>query len=219
MAKVWKSFYFCFRNEGMTPEIFKTCSVFRTREEINNCAEAGKSAIPGAGTGVVLAQGMAWWTDIMFLGRVLEERQRTGKEENIFVFLARAIRRVFYENLVDTLHVLLTFLTYAYLSASIVGFFFQQYVPSIFISLVSTFAEPYLGALGVYVVVNEIRRRNGHAPHPRLATVFVSLWFMFLGISTVLVYFEHSYPFNGIYRTIITNSFAAMVIRIGAMLR
>lgn len=162
---------------------------------------------------------MAWWIDVMLFKQLFEERKRYGKEENIFVFFVRAIRRVFYDNLVDTLHVFLTFLTYAYLIFSAIGFFFQQFLSPLFVSLISTFAEPYLGALGVYVVVNEIRRRNGHEQHSRFATIFVSLWFVFLGISTILVYFDRAYPFNGIYRTIITNSFAAVIIRIGAMLR
>lgn len=132
--------------------------------------------------------------------------------------LMRALRKVFYDNFVDTLHHVLVVATYAYLISNFAIFFFQKLLSQTFISLVETFSEPYLGALGIYIVVNEVRRRRGKNVHPYFSTIFATSWMFLLLVSTALVYFADTYHFNAVYRTIVTNSFAAFIIRLGTIL-
>lgn len=161
---------------------------------------------------------MAWWTDILFLKRHLEESQGRESGSGLFARFLCAIRRVLYDNFVDTLHHLLFVATYSYLAANIAVFFFQSSMPRTFTTLVETFSEPYLGALGIYVVVNEIRRRRGRKVYPHFSSVFTALWIVLLTVSTALVYFGDTFYFNAVYRTIVTNSFAAFIIRLGTVL-
>ena len=140
----------------------------------------------GTGKGVA-GRGMAWWTDILFLKKDFGEKQESENGESIFASLMRAVRRAFYDNFVDTLHHALVVVTYAYLLTNIVVFFFQQSLPASFGWLISAFSEPYLGALGIYVVVNEIRRHRGRKVYPHFGTVATLSWFALLIVSSALV--------------------------------
>lgn len=166
---------------------------------------------------MVMSRGMAWWTDI-FLKNFFEESQKEKNEENIFASLIRAIKSIFYDNFVDTLYKVLLVSTYAYLVLSIAAFFFQRDLPRQIGYLVDAFSEPYLGALGMYVIVTEIRRRRGKVAHHHLHNVFVGAWSVFLIAATLVVYFGDTYYFDALYRTVVTNSLAAMIIRIGGIL-
>jgi len=161
---------------------------------------------------------MAWWTDIIFFRRRFEEIKTQENGSNLFVRLFCVFRRTFYDNFIDTLHNVLVVATYAYFGANITIFFFQGSLSRNFISIVETFSEPYLGALGIYIVVNEIRRRRGKNVHPHFSTAFATSWMILLLVSTVLVYLGDTYHFNTVYRTIVTNSFAAFIIRLGFIL-
>ena len=161
---------------------------------------------------------MAWWTDILFLRKHFGEKQESENGESIFASLMRAVRRAFYDNFVDTLHHALVVATYAYLLTNIVVFFFQQSLPASSAWLIAAFSEPYLGALGIYIVVNEIRRHRGIKVYPHFGTVATLSWLALLVVSSTLVYFGENYHLNVVYRTVVTNSFAAFIIRIGTIL-
>lgn len=167
----------------------------------------------------VVAPGMAWWTDIIFFRSRLEEKDARGQNEGgPFAALVRVVRRALYDNLIDAVHLGLLCVTYAYLVANIAAFFFQRFLPHPFVSLVETFSEPYLGALGIYIVVNEIRRRRGKNVHSYFTNIFVGAWLFFLIVSSLLVYFSEMYYFNAAYRIVVANSFAAFIIRLGTVL-
>lgn len=130
----------------------------------------------------------------------------------------RVVRRALYDNFIDTLHFGLLCATYAYLAAGVAAFFFQGLFPRAFPSLVEAFSEPYLGALGVYIVVNEIRRRRGKKVHPHFSSIFAGVWLAFLVTASFFVYFSEAYHFDEAYRVVMANSFAAFIIRLGAIL-
>ena len=161
---------------------------------------------------------MAWWT-ALFLNFVSDTGSGGEKKEaHAFVLLVRAVRRAFYENFVDTIHIVLLLATYAYLVLSVAAFFFQNAFPRQIVYIVDAFSEPYLGVLGIYVVVNEIRRRRGKVAHPHFANVFAGVWAAFLVVSTLIVILGDTYYFNEMYRTVVTNSLAALIIRVGTIL-
>lgn len=159
---------------------------------------------------------MAWWTEILFLkNRYITE----DKELGVFEAFKRALKTCLYDRFVDALHVLLAIFTYGYMAAAIVAFFWQESAPAAFPYIVEVLADPYLGALGIYLIVKEIEIRRGNIKRRR-GEFFVTAWFMFLIIATASVYFFEKYdPENKIYKTIVTDSAAAILIRIGRFLR
>lgn len=159
---------------------------------------------------------MAWWTEILFL----KNRYLTAdKELGAFSAFKRAVREYFYEKFVDVLHILLAIFTYGYIGAAVIAFFFQESAPAAFPYIVEVLADPYLGALGIYLIVKEIEIRRGNVKRRR-GEFFALAWFIFLLVSTASVYFFEKYdPENEIYKTIVTDSTAAILIRIGRFLR
>lgn len=117
---------------------------------------------------------------------------------------------------VDWLYIILWVFTYLYLGALAIFFFanLKVTVPVLFVFL-DALQEPYLGALGVYVVLKEIRKRRHSHPSRYLGEFFVIFWVLLLAISTVAV-FIGAYTFDAAYKIIFTNSLAALIIFIGS---
>ncbi len=163
---------------------------------------------------------MAWWTHLMFFRNYLPEEQNIEpKEEKSFAIFRRALKQYIYDHFVDLLYVFLGIFTYIYLFLSIVAFFFYEKVPRAIPNIIDVLSEPYLGALGIYVVVKEIERRRGKVRHKRFGELFAVIWFLFFISATALTYFSEEYQLNEIYKTVVTNSLAALIIRIGTLLR
>ena len=164
--------------------------------------------------------GMAWWTHLLFFRRQIESQSDAQpKEVGYFAVFRRALRQYIYDNLIDILYILLSIFTYLYLTLSIITFFLQEYVPKSFPHIIDILSEPYLGVLGIYVVVKEIERRRGKVVQKRWGEAFTAIWFIFFVTATLFTYFSESYHLEGVYKTVVTNALAAIIIRIGTILR
>ena len=79
------------------------------------------------------------------------------------------------------------------------------------------FSEPYLGALAVYVVLKEIRKRRTEQPLSlHRGERYVWAWLSLLAVATVAVAATERYRFDAAYRAIIANSLAALILYLGA---
>ena len=163
---------------------------------------------------------MAWWTHLLFFGSYSPgDKDFDYQEENRFAIFRRVFKQYIYDHFVDLLYVSLGVFTYIYLLLSIVAFFFYSSVPRSLPHIIDTLSEPYLGSLGIYVVVKEIERRRGKVKKRRFGDLFAVVWFIFFLSATALTYFSEEYGLNEIYKTVVTNSLAALIIRIGTLLR
>lgn len=177
---------------------------------------------------------MAWWQEIIknyragprisakAKARARASRSKAGKAKSLSAGLTRATQKYFYDNFVDLLYVSLSVFTYLYILLSAITFAFQGKGPAGLLAYaMDTLSEPYLGALAIYVLVKEIERRRlgGKDYKRRRGELFVVLWLSFLLSATFVTFFSDSYHLNKIYQTIVTNSLAAMIIRIGSLLR
>jgi len=163
---------------------------------------------------------MAWWTHLLFFKSNLgEKREELPKEEFTLAYLQRALKRYLYEHIIDLLYFFLSIVTYSYLALSAVTFFFEKQVPKFFPNIIEIFSEPYLGVLGIYVVVKEIERRRGKVEPRTWSELFAILWFGFFIVATVLTYYSDNFEVSEVYKTVVTNSLAAIIIRLGTILR
>ena len=117
----------------------------------------------------------------------------------------------------DRLYLLLGRFTSLYLLAIAVGFFSDLHVRyHIFDQIIEALTEPYIAALGIYVVLKEIRRSQ----HDRLSfhwgEFFVLAWLLLLVISTCAILFSNLYQFGGTYRAIFSVSITSLIIYIGS---
>lgn len=164
---------------------------------------------------------MAWWTHLLFFERDLKENKEElpANEGFSLASFGRAVRQFFYNNLVEILYVILSFFTYFYLLFSIVTFFFEKSVPPYFPRIIETLSEPYLGVLGIYVVVRELERRKGLIKKRTWGELFAVIWFFFFVAASFLTFFSEHYHLSTIYKTVVTNALAAVIIRVGILIR
>ena len=166
---------------------------------------------------------MAWWTHLLFFEKELGDQKgpklEPGERRFSLGFIRRALREYVRQNYIDLLYLVLSLFTYVYLGLSVVTFFFETHVPRIFPNIIEVLSEPYLGVLGIYVVVKEIERRRGHLKRRTWGELFATIWFIFFLTATAFTFFSESYQTSHIYKTVVTNALAAVIIRLGTIIR
>ncbi|MBI2035950.1 MAG: hypothetical protein HYT12_04725 [Candidatus Liptonbacteria bacterium] len=165
---------------------------------------------------------MAWWTALIIKNRS-KDVQSAGSQGEVKTFsidFSRVIKGYLYENFIDVLYISLSVFTYLYVLLSIITFVLQDEAAKLLIYAMEALSEPYLGALAIYVLVKEVERRKlPNNAGKRRGELFVIIWLTFLLSASAITYFSDFYELNGIYQTILTNSLAAVIIRIGSLLK
>lgn len=161
---------------------------------------------------------MAWWTEKIIQRHDSENAKPKGTQKLSDV-LCRVSNICTKEDLLDLIYFWLNIFAYGYLLLIIVVFFFQPHIPKFIISIVGTLSEPYLGALGIYFVLKEVMRARGFHISNRTGEVFFVTWVVLLIVSSALTYFSQTFHFDRVYNLIITDSLAALIIRIGLFLK
>lgn len=163
---------------------------------------------------------MAWWTNTLFSEVTPNKGEETNsKEESIFTVFYRAIHEYVHEHFIDILYKVLSITTYLYITASIIVFFFQHSIPKILPYMIEALSEPYLGTLGVYVVIKEMERRRGRVIQRKWGELFAIIWFGFFIVASFFTFSYDNYPVGTLYKSIVTNALAAVIIRIGTLIR
>lgn len=120
---------------------------------------------------------------------------------------------------IDILYFLLGFFTNVYgLTITVIFFARATHATPILIQALDAFQEPYLGALAVYVVLKEIRKRRNRMPSRHYGEFFVFFWLLLLVVSSFSILFLNGYHFDEVYKLIITNAFAAFIVYIGGLI-
>ncbi len=120
---------------------------------------------------------------------------------------------------VDWIYYLLGASTYIYLVLLAVVFFAQTAESwSKLLLFLNGLQNPYLGALGIYVVLKEIRKRGRKYPSKYLGEMFVVLWFTLLVMVTIAIWVSPRYGFDEVYNLILNNSLVVGLIYLGAFI-
>ncbi len=165
---------------------------------------------------------MAWWTDLITKYRSEEsQNSEQGEAKSFSLDFRRVIKNYLYDNFLDVLYISLSVFTYLYVLLSIITFVLQDEAAKLLVYVMEALSEPYLGALAIYVIVKqlELRKQQSLSRGGRRGELFVLIWLTFLLSATTITYFSEYYNLNEIYQTILKNSLAAMIIRIGSLLR
>lgn len=157
---------------------------------------------------------MVWWstiTDYLHRSKLVADENAPKEPKN----LSDALKHVFFTHAIDWLYWLLSVFTQFYFWI-IAGLFFSGRGGYYFISteLLGALSEPYLGALGIYVIIKEIRKRKIARESRHFGEVYVILWLILLMVSSFIVLFTEHFHIDAIMKLIITNSMASLVIYI-----
>lgn len=142
--------------------------------------------------------------------------ERTPDREK---FSAEQCESLLRKEAVDWIYYLLGSSTYIYLVLLAVLFFGQmlEQWPRILL-LLDGAQNPYLGALGIYVVLKEVRKRRRRFPSKYFGELFVIFWFLLLAIMTLAIWFSSAYEFNEAYNLVLQNSLVVGLIYLGAFI-
>lgn len=141
--------------------------------------------------------------------------KRAGEREAGHVLNHAILRR----GPVDWIFIVLGWFTHIYGTLLTVLFFLHADMAwPIVVGLLQALQEPYLGALGVYVVLKEVRKRAHKEKSLHKGEFFVGMWLLLLLTSTLSVIFISRYHFDLVYKMIITNSLATLIIYLGGVI-
>ena len=155
---------------------------------------------------------MAWWHIIQeFLQKSFSQKADDGVSPEANASLKKEA--------IDWLYFWLGSFTNIYLF-TLTAFFFTRAEEEwkILGGFLEAFQEPYLGAVGIYVVLKEIKKNRYGLMSRHRGEIFVFLWGLLLFISSVFVAFSSFYGFNDVYKLIITNSIATILIYIAGLI-
>lgn len=159
---------------------------------------------------------MVWWQN--FINYWLWLKSRTnGNGENPSVRLA--VYNAVFESVVDLLFYVIGLYTWLYLLGFIYLFFIDSSAyHALYVKIADALAEPYLGAVGIYVVLKEIRKRRYNMPSRHFGEFFVFAWFLLLITALGAVIFSPIFEFDNLMSDIITISLALLVIYVGGLI-
>lgn len=157
---------------------------------------------------------MSWWISIIEYLREVESSQNNGQ------FSAKkTVIKALAESAVDLLYYIVGFFTVLY-------FFFAAYLffssggiyHDIAVRIFNSLSEPYLGSIGIYVILKEIRKRQFKTKSKHLGEYFVYSWLALFLITLGFTWFSPNYYFDDLMGTITTVTLASLVIYTGGII-
>ncbi|MBI2098826.1 hypothetical protein HYT45_00210 [Candidatus Uhrbacteria bacterium] len=159
---------------------------------------------------------MPWWQNLIeYLRR---DQPYPAPEEGFDV--RQAVQSVIVESAVDVLYYFLGIFTYFYFLAIAYVFFIAPEVSqAIFGQVLDSLVEPYLGGVGIYVILKEIRkRRGGFKRSNHFGEIFVFSWLTFMAVAAFLVAWSPKFDFDATMSSIVTISLSSFIIYIGGVI-
>ena len=157
---------------------------------------------------------MSWWISIVEYLRDAENGDNNGKFS-----LKKTITKALAESAVDFLYYIVGFFTFIYFWSAVYLFFWSGGAyHDIAIRIFDSLSEPYLGSVGIYVILKEIRKRNSKTESKHLGEYFVYFWLLLFLIAVVLVWVSPNYHFDELMGAITTVTLASLVIYTGGII-
>lgn len=157
---------------------------------------------------------MSWWLSIIEYLRNAENGNGNGQFS-----IKRTVVKALAENAIDLLFYIVGFFTTLYFFMAAYLFFggggnYHDVAIRIFNSL----SEPYLGSVGIYVILKEIRKRYQKTKSRHPGEYFVLAWLSLFLIAISLVIFTYEFAFDELMSAITTVSMAIAVIFMGGVI-
>lgn len=157
------------------------------------------------------------WFHIMLEAEELKPGKKST-EKKLFTLRER-FKLALFKEMIDILFVLLSIFSYFYIITLAFLFFGQlwreYYTISFFVMALS---EPYLGAVAVYTILKEFRKKKHKLGSLHKGEIFVILWGLMLVIALTVTIFSDNYVLGEPLKIIITNGIAVSLIYIGSVI-
>lgn len=156
---------------------------------------------------------MIWWHHIR---EYIDKSGIDNPEKKKLKSIWEMLEDVFFQNAVDALYFWLGIFTYLYFFTVaflyLAGLSFHENLST---KIVMALAEPYLGAVAIYTILKETKKRKAGALSRHWGEIFVILWILLLLSAALLALFTKTYVFNKTLELIIKLSLSVGIIYIG----
>lgn len=163
---------------------------------------------------------MIWWHQIKeYIDRTGVDEPNKSSEEKKLKSLWEMFEDVFFKNAIDALYFWLGIFTYLYFFLA--GFLYLagvSFFENISTKIIQALAEPYLGAVAIYTILKETRKRKANTPSRHRGEIFVILWIALLLISSAVALFFKAYVFNDTLELIIKLALSVGIIYVGGVI-
>ncbi|MBI2446352.1 MAG: hypothetical protein HYV51_00840 [Parcubacteria group bacterium] len=157
---------------------------------------------------------MSWWLNII---EYLKNSEDISADGNVSV--KKAVTKALAESAVDLLYYIVGLFTTLYFFVAAYLFFLDAGVYNgLFIKIFDSLSEPYLGSVGIYVILKEVRKRQLKTKSKHLGEYFVFSWLILFIVAVGFVWISPNYHFDEIMGAITTITLALTVIYTGGLL-
>lgn len=159
---------------------------------------------------------MAWWEETTEY--IYESGLEDPSQRKLPLTLLDKINEIFFRETIDILYFFLGIFTYVYLFA--IAFLYLSGVSSfdtVASKLIRALAEPYLGAVGIYTILKESRKRRYAISSRHRGEIFVMAWLLLLAVASLLAIFTKFYTFTKTFELIIMLSLSLGIIYVGGV--
>ena len=157
---------------------------------------------------------MGWWSVITEFLRKSQSLPEPDKRT-----LGDKVRAAVAGQIIDWLYFVLAVFTYFYIFAAAFLFFTRRGGYFLVLTrLLDALSEPYLGSVGIYVILKEIRKRRFGEQSKHWGEFFVFLWISLLVIAVPFIIFSESYVFDEVAGLIVTMGLGVFVIYLAGLI-
>ena len=160
---------------------------------------------------------MTWWHHIKeYIEKSGVENPNPLADEKNLKSLWEMFEDVFFKNAIDALYFWLGVFTYLYFFLT--GFLYLagiSFYENLSTKIIQSLAEPYLGAVAIYTILKETRKRKASAPSRHWGEIFVILWILLFLVSSLAALLSDFYIFNNTLGLIITVALSIGIIYVG----
>lgn len=137
--------------------------------------------------------------------------------QSYFFLLRRRLKTTVFRKVIIFYFGLSAFTYFYFITLAVLYFgrFWDSYYSLSF--WVSAFSEPYIGAVAVYTLLKEYRKKIKRSGSFHRGEIFVGAWALMFFAAITLALFSGSYAFNEPLKIIIQTSIAVILIYVGGV--
>ena len=157
---------------------------------------------------------MSWWISIVEYLRNAENDQSNGQFS-----VKKTVTGALAESAVDLLYYVVgSFTTLYFFAAAYLFFNGGGSYFDIAVRVFNSLSEPYLGSVGIYVILKEVRKRQLKTNSKHLGEYFVFSWLTLFIVAIGFVWISPNYHFDELMSAITTVTLASVVIYTGGLI-
>lgn len=158
------------------------------------------------------------WFQLMLDTDTVEVGHKHKKREKKRFSIKKEMTRALFQEMLDVLFFFLGIFTYFYLFSLAWLYFGRAWDEhKVLTFFVNALSEPYLGAVAMYTLLKEYRKKSGRMEHLHKGEFFVAFWAIFLVLALLFTIFSDQYVIGMPLKVIMTNGVAVVLIYIGSI--